>query len=237
VSTIALASPAAAGTAAPPSLRQLVQDGAYLILLLRNGEAPGDAEAFKRRVDRYFEDFEAQARAHGYGAEPIADAKYALAAFLDESILNSRAALRDEWELYPLQLRYFGEHLAGEGFFTKLERLRLEPDKHVAVLEVYHLCILLGFQGKYKFEGSEKLRYLAAALGQEIQRIRGDKASFAPSATPASELAQVVAYELPLWVFVTLAFALGLACYLGYGYLLGDRVDALLANVRRLAGG
>ena len=227
----------AAAAPVPLTLKQLLQDGAYLVLLLRNGEEPSETEAFKARVDQFFSDFETRARSHGYAAEEINDAKYALSAFLDESILNSKAAVRDEWELYPLQLRYFGEHLAGEGFFDKLERLRLEPDRTVNVLEVFHLCLLLGFQGKYKFEGSEKLRYLATSLGQEISRIRGDRASFAPSAAVPDEIQQVVTYELPMWVFIGAAVAIGAACFFGYNFLLSGRVDHVLQGIRQLTGG
>lgn len=230
------AAPSAAA-AVPPTLRQLVEDGAYLVLLLRNGDEPGDPETFKYRVDQFFEDFEKRAAGHGYAAETIRDAKYALSAYLDETILTSKAAIRDEWELYPLQLRYFGEHLAGETFFTRLEELRLQPDRNVAVIEVFHLCLLLGFQGKYKFEGAEKLRYLATSLGQEISRIRGDRSSFSPSAALPDEIQQVVTYELPMWVFVALALVIALAGYFGYQYLLGQRVDELIEAVRRVTSG
>ena len=220
-----------------PTLRQLVEDGAYLVLLLKNGEEPVDPEAFKRNVDRFFADFEARALGHGHPPEAVRDARYALSAYLDETILNSQAAIRADWELYPLQLRYFGEHLAGETFFTRLEELRMQPDRTIDVLEVFHLCLLLGFQGKYKFEGPEKLRYLATSLGQEIARIRGERAAFAPAAGLPDEIQQVVTYELPMWVFVAIALAIALGGYFGYQYLLGQRADEVLEGIKRLTGG
>lgn len=71
-----------------------------------------------------------------------------------------------------MQLRLFGEHLAGERFFDKLETLRLDPVANLEALEVFYTMLLLGFQGKYLLEGSEKLNYLISRVGQEITRAR-----------------------------------------------------------------
>ena len=52
----------------------------------------------------------------------------------------------------------FGDQLAGENFFNRLESLRARGSAHLQALEVFHMCLLLGFQGRYIIEGSEKLR-------------------------------------------------------------------------------
>ncbi|MBC7796657.1 MAG: DotU family type IV/VI secretion system protein, partial [Pyrinomonadaceae bacterium] len=46
-------------------------------------------------------------------------AKFALAAFVDETVLTNDFPLKEEWEKYPLQLEYFGEQLAGVKFFDR----------------------------------------------------------------------------------------------------------------------
>lgn len=99
----------------------------------------------------------------------IENAKYAFCAAMDEIILASSFSIRPLWERNPLQLRLFGEHLAGENFFDKLETMRIDPVANVEVLEVFYTVLLLGFQGKYLIEGTEKLDYLISRLGQEIK--------------------------------------------------------------------
>ena len=64
--------------------------------------------------------------------------------------------IRDARELQSLQLHLFGDHLASENFFHRLEELRVQGASQLPSLEVYHYCLLLGFEGKYRLEGPEK---------------------------------------------------------------------------------
>jgi type VI secretion system protein ImpK len=139
---------------------------------------------------------------------------------MDEIILSSSFGLRDEWERMPLQLRLFGEHLAGEHFFTRLEALRLDPHKNLELLEVYYTCLLLGFRGKYLLEGQEKLDYLKQKLGQEIQQARGGKAEFAPNWRLPQRFQAYMRHELPMWLYFALLAAVGIGIYGTYRLLL-----------------
>ena len=164
-----------------PALKDLMEDGVYVLFLLRSGTTPHSALEFNRRVDAFLDQFERHATNFGKPMSAIRDCKYAFCALLDEIILNSEFGIREEWERNPLQLRLFGEHLAGEGFFDRLENLRLEPQKHIETLEVFYTCLILGFQGKYLLESEDKLGYLTARIGQEITSIRGASPSSLPT--------------------------------------------------------
>jgi type VI secretion system protein ImpK len=59
-------------------------------------------------------------------------------------------------------------------------------------LEVFHMCLLLGFQGKYALEGTEKLGYLTARLGDEILHLQGRRSAFAPHWAPPIRSASCV---------------------------------------------
>jgi type VI secretion system protein ImpK len=139
----------------------------------------------------------------------------AFCATVDEIILKSQFKVRDSWELRPLQLTMFGEQLAGETFFIKLEELRAKGAKHVQALEVYHMCLLLGFQGKYMMEGTEKLKYLTARLGDEISNMKGKRAPFAPHWNRPDKVSHQLKTETPLWVITSVFALLGLVAYLG----------------------
>lgn len=217
------------------SLQELLEDGIYLLFLLRNGNAPNSPQEFNKRIDQFLARFDADAHRMGKAPAAIAEAKYAFCALMDEIVLGSDLGLRDDWERAPLQLRLFGEHLAGERFFDKLETLRLDPANNIEVLEVFYTCLLLGFQGKYLIEGSEKLNYLISRLGQEITHARGGKAEFSPNWKLPQRFQQYVRNELPLWLFFAL---LGVAATLVFGlylWILRGANDDLAASQARPA--
>ncbi|GAA5786012.1 hypothetical protein GCM10007860_20510 [Chitiniphilus shinanonensis] len=222
------AHPLAVEAPTAPTLRDMLEDGIYLLFLLRDGNPPNSSAEFNRRVDTFLAQYDKNARNFGKPGEAIEQAKYAFCALMDEIVLSSEFTIREEWERMPLQLRLFGEHLAGEGFFDRLEMLRMDPAKHVEALEVYHTCLLLGFQGKYLLEGTEKLGYLTHRVGQEIQHVRGGKAEFAPNWKLPHRFQSFVRNELPLWLYFALLSIVAVAIFVTYRILLGNQVDRFL---------
>ncbi|WP_334190944.1 type IVB secretion system protein IcmH/DotU [Noviherbaspirillum sp.] len=202
------------------SLKDLLEDGIYLLFLLQSGNAPNSATEFNKRIEQFLFQFDKNARNLGKPPLAVADAKYAFCALMDEIILSSDFAVREDWERAPLQLRMFGEHLAGDRFFDKLEGLRIDPAANVEALEVFHTCLLLGFQGKYLLEGTEKLNYLISRVNQEIVHARGGKAEFAPNWKLPHRVQQYMRHELPLWLFYALLAAVGVGVFLVYLWLL-----------------
>lgn len=215
------------------SLQELLEDGVYLLFLLRNGNSPNSLVEFNKRIDQFLAQFEGNARNLGKASAAIGDAKYAFCALMDEIVLSSDFPIREDWERAPLQLRLFGEHLAGERFFDKLETLRLDPVANLEVLEVFYTCLLLGFQGKYLLEGSEKLNYLISRLGQEITHARGGSADFAPNWKLPQRFQQYVRNELPLWLFFALLAIVAAVLFFAFRwFLLGETEDLAQAQAR-----
>lgn len=73
--------------------------------------------------------------------------------------------------------------LAGETFFHNLDRLLARNDSHdtADLLEVYLLCLLLGYRGRYELSGQEALRPVIDAVTEKIRRIRGPLTGLSPS--------------------------------------------------------
>lgn len=88
----------------------------------------------------------AKCRAAGIADGETAEARYALVAFLDERILRSNWIGRAEWMNNPLQLQLYREYAAGENFFARMRAIQ-QRDRQAPALEVYHLCLALGFVG------------------------------------------------------------------------------------------
>jgi len=208
-----IADTAAAAPSAPSSLLDLMYDGFYALFMLKNGSAPQEHAEFQMRMTRFLDDFGRNAKKKGASADDIDAAKYAFCAAVDEIILRSTFPIRDAWEMKPLQLALFGDQLAGENFFNRLEYLRTRGSEHVEALEVFHMCLLLGFQGRYILEGSEKLGYLTARLGDEIAHLKGRRPGFAPHADRPDQVMHKLRNDTPLWA---LCSVFALICALGY---------------------
>ena len=208
-------------------LLDLMYDGFYMLFLLRNQQAPGDAESFRDKVREFLVEFERGSSKLNAASEDIYLSKYAFCALVDEAVLQSQFSVRDAWERQPLQLQFFGEQLAGENFFNRLEELRRQGASRLQVLEVFHMCLLLGFKGKYLIEGIEKLNYLTARLGDEIAQWRGRHAELSPHWAAPDRIAHTLRHEVPLWAIASVFALLGLGAFVGLNWHLsrGTRQD------------
>lgn len=163
------------------------------IVRIHSGRQPlVDAAMFRRRTKEALAEVTREAMKRSYAAEHTIETDFALVAFLDEVILTSKDPARDDWVRKPLQEELFNLSTAGEMFFTRIERLLQRPDtaELADMLEVYYLCILLGFEGQYATRSKAELHLLADRVRQSIERIRGSDPRFSPAGIlPADPIA------------------------------------------------
>lgn len=224
----------ACGAAGPHNLVDLMYEGFYALFLLKNGSSPHDKSAFAEHMTQFLGDVDRQARNLGISADDVTAAKYAFCAAVDEIVLASQHDIREAWETRPLQLRVFGDQLAGEHFFHRLEDLRAKGAVHLQALEVFHMCLLLGFQGRFALDGQDKLAYLTARLGDETARMRGKSRGFAPHAERPDQVAHKLGSDLSLWVLTAVFAAAGLGAYVGFRTALSHQTDTAMASYNDL---
>jgi type VI secretion system protein ImpK len=218
-----------------PTLKDLVQDFISMALIVRKGRQVTSVSAFEASVDTFFKALESDARSANYSVEQVKDTQYALCAFLDESVLRSGDnELRRHFELQPLQFRYFGVHLAGEGFFEKIDALRGDVKQNLDVLEVYHLCLALGFEGKFSVGQKDQLRYLANTLGQDVARYRKTPKALSPDWALPDQVSQMLRHEVPLWLYLALIALVCAGVYLTLDWLLAKDLAALSEQISQL---
>ena len=127
-----------------------------LILRLKAGIVQPSND-LRPKIFSMLTDFEKRAERYRFSPKIIQVSKFALASFVDETVLTNNFPLKDEWEKNPLQLEYFGEQLAGDKFFDKLEAMLKQIDVTQDAVEIYYVCMLLGFKGRYAVYEKEKL--------------------------------------------------------------------------------
>lgn len=141
-----------------------------------------NAEAFRAHVKQALALAQQDAGGQRFSPESVQLATFAVAAFLDESVLNSRNPAFADWPRLPLQEELFGGHMAGENFFQNIKAVLSRPDSTEAadLLEVYLLCLLLGYRGRYGAGGLAELRPIMDAMFDKIRRIRGVTDNLSP---------------------------------------------------------
>jgi len=147
-----------------------------------NRQAVTNAESFRAEMKKHLRVAEQKARSRGYSAEDVKQVIFALVAFLDESVLGCRNPAFADWPRLPLQAEMFGHQLAGEIFFQELQKAvnRSDSNELSDLLEVYCLCLLLGFKGRYAAGGAGDLRSMISAVQEKIRRIRGTSSLLSP---------------------------------------------------------
>lgn len=200
---------------------------------LRSGRVSiTDPAAFRQQVIEALKIADQQARSQGYNAEDVKLAIFAVVAFVDESVLNLQLPVFADWPRRPLQEELFGHHIAGEIFFKNLQELlgKNESQDLADLLEVYLICLLLGFAGKYSLGDRNGLRAITEATAQKIGRIRGEAGSLSPSWELPQEIIQAPGTDpLVKKIGITAAacFVLALVLFIAYKAMLGSGVSSL----------
>jgi type VI secretion system protein ImpK len=147
-----------------------------------NRQAVSDANAFRAEMKKHLRMAEERVRSRGYPPEDVKQVIFAVVAFLDESVLSSRNPTFSDWPRLPLQAELFGNQLGGELFFTELQKLMNRPDSNEVgdLLEVYGLCLLLGFKGRYAAGGMGDLKAMKMSVQEKLRRIRGSSGILSP---------------------------------------------------------
>jgi type IV/VI secretion system ImpK/VasF family protein len=118
-------------------------------------------------------------------AEPTASSvRYALVAFLDETVAHSEWPQRHDWESDSLEIRLFDSDRRGREFYTRLDRLMKSPDAQPAVLLVYYTCLLLGFRGQYLNDEGRRQALMKDVRGRLAVPETVDLGTLSPSLPP-----------------------------------------------------
>lgn len=191
-----------------------------------------DAGAFRAQIREALKAADAEARKRGYTADDIQLATFAVVAYLDESVQSLQDPVFGDWPRKPLQEEMFGNLLAGEIFFKHLQQIMGRNDSHETadLLEVYYLCMLLGFSGRYSTGGRGDLKAIMDKVAEKIHRIRSTNAELSPSWRLPNDV--IVAAPQDAWVkrlmmLAIACFVLTALLYIFYQFSLSGGVGEL----------
>jgi type VI secretion system protein ImpK len=210
-----------------------VQEVLTVIARLRSN--PGQVvsvEAFRSNVLNHLQTADSAARRAGYSGDDTKLAIFATVALLDESVLNSTNRVFADWHKEPLAQTLFRTVRAGDQVFDRIQTLLARDDSEslADVLEVYQLCLLLGFSGKYHNADAPELDSIKQALARKITRIRGHAGPLPPTldfslgAIPSAPKDPWI--RRLVWTVAILAVTC-LVCFTGFLYWLNAGVERI----------
>ncbi len=221
----------------PSSTQILVQDltrgcfDAAARLRALTSEAP--AGNTQERVLAIVDAFMAAARSARLEQRDIQDMAYALVALFDEIVSGQSGPLHDAWLARPLQVHYFAENTAGDGFFRRLAEARDDPSR-AHVLLIYYLCLQYGFQGRYRIRGERDLADLIAHLGEELFPPADEPRPLAPDAVLADTVDRARRRASPLLAGLALVL-LAIVVYVALRLRVAGDAAALVSDIDALA--
>ncbi|WP_168193274.1 type IVB secretion system protein IcmH/DotU [Bradyrhizobium sp. NAS96.2] len=210
----------------------LVAAAAPLLLVVAQLQFVNNADigALHRGIVEQIRRFEERAIKHQ--ASDVIAARYVICALIDEAVMTTRWGAESVWSDNSLLNQFHNESWGGDKVFQILEHTQAEPAKYLALLKLINVCLLMGFEGKYRVvEGG---RELLADLRCEVERRLRDHATSPPAELSSqwraiSACTGVCSY-LPLRIVFTAA---ALTVLIGYGFFWW-RLSGELAPVEQL---
>ncbi len=201
-----------------------------LILHLRASDDFGEPNTLRSKVITLFDSMKNKGKELGIDEEELNEAQYALVAFLDETIANSSWIKKDEWLARRLALELFNTVNAGDEYFTKLEQLQQQGTSKASLLEVYYLCLVLGFEGKYKILGKEKLKTVVIEIAKDLKLAKlAESNELSPRWKRSHEIIRAVPISgIPFWLVLIFCLTVGIIIF----FKASSKIDTFATHVR-----
>jgi type VI secretion system protein ImpK len=198
-----------------------------------------DVEGLRRRVREEFGTFEKRAGATGMRPEILGACHYALCATVDDVASNMPWGSQNVWADQSMARVFHNDTSGGERFFHLLGHFERDPETHGEVLELFYLCLSLGFQGRFRLlpEGAAELAALRARLHRLIRRRRGEVAAeLSPHWHGISAPHRPLSDYVPSWVIAAVGAVILLFMFVGVSVSLATGSSALYGRLADLPG-
>jgi type VI secretion system protein ImpK len=195
-----------------------------LIIQMRVAQDLGAEPELRDKIKKLLKSWEQECRRGDVPQKDLGIAKFALVAFIDETLTNANWSEKDTWSATPLQTELFKRADAGKEFFVLLDQLRKRRKAHPGLLEVFYLCLALGFEGQFQDEPGE-LHTLIEEVEHEISA-RPQKAELISlHGRPREEGAKKRQTGPSLWLIGGFALLLSLIIYIVLAISMNNESD------------
>lgn len=182
--------------------------------------------------------FQEMAKSLGYGPEYVLVSRYAICATLDDVIAETSWGAAGQWQACCQQGLFGTESTQHERFFLILERILLDPEQYIDLMEFMYICLSLGFRGHFRSSefGAQRLAQISDTLYRQIRAFHGD---FSRVLSPwPVKAASVTTSEIPPTFSTTLVMLMTasiiLLLFAGLGFVLDTFSDQAHTQLLRI---
>ena len=212
-----------------------------LVAQLRATAAHADPAGLRRQLLERIGEFEALAAGAGVSAQHISAARYLLCTFIDEVVDATPWGAGGVWAEANLLQAFHDERWGGEKVFTLLDRLSQDVTANRHLLELFYICLALGFEGR--FRGTPSGREQLDAIAERVLHAIHPAAQRQPVRTLALHWEGVATRGnkdlpgLPVWAVLVVGAALVLGAVLLVNAQLNRLAQPVFRQIHDLAVG
>ncbi len=223
-------------------LNPLVNSASTLIAVFektRGSVRHPDVSGLHKRLIHEIRSFEQKAKNEAIKPEIILAARYLLCSIVDEAVLHTPWGGESAWAQRTLLTIFHNETSGGEKCFSILDRMLQAPAENCDMLELFYVCISLGFEGKYRLieRGRDQLDVLRDDLYRTIRTYRGDfERSLSTRWEGLGHGRKTLTQMLPIWVAASIFCLVVFAGYGGFTYWMRAVSNPVVDQLNVIAG-
>lgn len=200
-----------------------------LLWRLAAGAVAERPERLKEAAAEQIRAFEQAALSAGLDARQIAIARYTLCTAIDEAVVTTGWGAESGWALRSLLSTFHGETWGGEKVFTFIERALAAPNRTDGLLQLFHMVLVLGFQGKFRLQrdGTASVDALRERLFEALRPHYGQRPAFPEAARQPVAGARRLLRYVPVWSVALLCVLLSAVVFAWLDYRLKSSADAV----------
>ncbi|WP_043319681.1 type IVB secretion system protein IcmH/DotU [Microbulbifer sp. HZ11] len=222
------------------SLNPLISAASKLlgaIIRLRTTMNHNNVPDLHKRLTREIQSFEREAKQLSLPQETVLTARYLLCTVVDEVVLTTPWGTASGWSQHSLLSLFHKETFGGEKCFLILQRTLETPGSHIELLELFYLCLSLGFQGKYRLapRGYEQLDQIRDNLYRTIESHRPPmERDLSPRWQGCVERKTRLIQYVPLWVIASVVLGALAVTFSGYRWWLYQSATPVAVEIQAL---
>ena len=196
-----------------------------------------DVARLRARADGEAKAFEKTLAGLGLSSEDNARARYAVLATVDDIVQNLPGGANSDWPRRSLVVVSFGQAFGGDQFFTILDTMLARPAAHLEMLELYHACLAVGFQGRLRTlpDGNAQVSSRMGAIYNQLSSIRPrPETDLSPAWTGVPTPMPRLGWLVRAAIAAAIALAVLLLAFLGAKLLLDSRDHPAFLGLRQL---
>lgn len=189
----------------------------------RHSMSHPDVGGLHQRLVNEIRMFESRLNELGTAKETVLASRYLLCSVLDEAILNTPWGSESPWSQRTLLTVFHNETSGGEKCFIILDRMRERPAENLDILELFYICLSIGFEGKYRLmqRGRDAIEQIRDELFRIIRNHRGEyEKTLSTHWRGLGKIRNTLAEYIPMWVVASCVAAILFFSYSGFRFWL-----------------